>query len=72
MKKYGYIYKFTFLPKNLIYIGKRNRCGKNNPAYGKRFYNNGSIQVLAYECPEGFVKGMLKKRKESDANETVD
>ena len=39
----------------------KNRCGKNNPAYGKHFYNNGSIQVLAYECPEGFVKGMLKK-----------
>lgn len=47
-----------------------NRCGKNNPAYGKHFYNNGSIQVLAHECPEGFVKGMLKKGGMSD--ETVD
>ena len=29
MEKYGYIYKFTFLPKNLIYVGKRkatNEC----------------------------------------------
>lgn len=38
-----------------------NRCGENNPAYGKHFYNNGKIQVLRTECPEGFVRGMLKK-----------
>lgn len=38
-----------------------NRCGANNPAYGKHFYNNGKICVLRQECPEGFVKGLLKK-----------
>lgn len=46
------------------------RCGKNNPAYGKHFYNNGIVQVLAYECPEGFTKGMLKKNKDT-INEEV-
>ena len=40
-----------------------SRCGKNNPAYGKHFYNNGQIQILAYECPDGFVKGGLKRKR---------
>lgn len=29
---------------------------------GKHHYNNGEIEVLAFECPEGFVKGVLKKK----------
>jgi hypothetical protein len=30
---------------------------------GKRYYNNGTEHVLAYECPgEGWVLGRLKKR----------
>ena len=28
---------------------------------GKHWYNNGVISVLAKECPEGFVKGRIKK-----------
>lgn len=28
---------------------------------GKLWFNNGLKNVLRYECPEGFVKGMLKK-----------
>ena len=28
---------------------------------GKHWYNNCVISVLAKECPEGFVKGMIKK-----------
>ena len=28
---------------------------------GKHLYNNGVISVLARECPEGFVKGRIKK-----------
>lgn len=27
---------------------------------GKHRYNNGKIEILAFECPEGFVKGRLK------------
>ena len=30
---------------------------------GKHLYNNGIINVLAYQCPEGFIKGKLKKTK---------
>jgi len=26
---------------------------------GKKFYNNGTVQVLSDECPEGFVKGFI-------------
>ena len=46
---------------------------KNN--LGRHWYNNGVIQVMAFECPEGFVLGSLNhqpkseeaKRKMSDA-----
>ena len=31
---------------------------------GRHWYNNGKIQVFQYECPKGFVKGMLKKKGE--------
>lgn len=27
---------------------------------GKHRYNNGEIEILAFECPEGFVRGRLK------------
>lgn len=40
----------------------KDKNGENNPAYGKHFYNNGVIQVLAYECPYGFVSGRLKRK----------
>lgn len=33
-KPYGYIYKFTFLPKNLIYVGKRKATKFDNSYYG--------------------------------------
>ena len=35
--------------------------GKMNPTFGTRWYNNGVICVRAKTCPEGFVKGMIKK-----------
>lgn len=38
-----------------------NRKGKNNPAYGRHWYNNGKEQVYTFECPKGFVPGQLKK-----------
>lgn len=33
--------------------------GKNTWTQGRHFYNNGEKEVLATECPEGFVKGRL-------------
>lgn len=36
--------------------------GKNNPNFGKHWYNNGIICVSAYMCPDGFVLGRLKKK----------
>ena len=33
--------------------------GKNNPAFGKHWYNNGKINKRAKECPPGFVSGRL-------------
>ena len=36
--------------------------GENNQAYGKHWYNNGEENKYCYECPEGFVPGMLKRR----------
>lgn len=35
--------------------------GENNPAYGKHWYNNGKINIMSKECPEGFIPGMLIK-----------
>lgn len=50
-----------------------NHKGENNPMYGKRgelsptygrhWYNNGIHNVFRYECPEGFVPGLLKNKK---------
>lgn len=33
--------------------------GKNN---GKTMWNNGKTTVFSYECPPGFVKGMLRRK----------
>lgn len=45
-----------------------NRCRENNPAFGKHWYNNGKVQLLCDTCPEGFIKGMLKKIKKGCDN----
>ena len=53
-------------------LGKKHSCetrmkmslsakGKNTWAKGRHWYNNGIVTVGAYECPEGFVPGRLKK-----------
>ena len=54
--------------KNNIYsdetIKKMSESHKRHPptkgSKGMHWYNNGTINVCAYECPEGFVKGRLK------------
>ena len=45
--------------KNPMY-GKR---GELSPTYGRKWYNNGIVQVMSYDCPSGCTKGMLKNRK---------
>lgn len=42
-------------------IEARNKI--STKAKGKKVYNNGIISIRAYECPEGFVPGMLLKNK---------
>ena len=34
--------------------------GKPGNANGKHWYNNGKINIMVKECPEGFVPGILK------------
>lgn len=36
--------------------------GKNNPNYGKHWWNDGKEQIFTFDCPEGFVPGMLKRK----------
>jgi len=31
--------------------------------FGNHWYNNGIINVSAKECPEGFVAGIIKRKK---------
>ena len=39
-----------------------SRKGKNK---GRKYYNNGKIEVMRFECPEGFVPGRCPKAKAS-------
>lgn len=34
----------------------------NTYTKGKRWYNNGKINIMSKECPDGFVPGMLKRK----------
>lgn len=41
----------------------KSMIGKNVGKHvGEKWFNNGVIEVRAYECPDGFEKGRLKKR----------
>ena len=37
----------------------RNRLSESHK--GRRWFNNGEISIMCFECPEGFVPGRLKK-----------
>lgn len=37
--------------------------GKDNPNYGLHWYNNGKIEIKAFECPDEFKPGRIYKRK---------
>ena len=39
--------------------GNKYALGNTNTK-GKHWYNNGKINIMAYECPEGFTPGMLR------------
>lgn len=49
--------EYTHSTKTRKKIGDAQR-GKKRPS-GKHYYNNGLINVLAIECPDGFVAGRL-------------
>ena len=38
--------------------------GENNGNYNKHWYNNEEEEILTFECPNGFVKGRLRRNKE--------
>lgn len=44
------------LPQSRAKLKERNH-GRNNPAYGKHWYNNGKNAVFAYSCPDGYREG---------------
>lgn len=35
---------------------------------GKHWFNNGEENILAFDCPEGFIKGKLQKSLDEDTN----
>lgn len=37
---------------------------------GRKWFNNGKVQVHAFECPDGFVSGMLPKKSHPCSEET--
>lgn len=54
--------------KRKVSLNHADVSGKNNPmyghkgaAFGKHWFNNGEKELYAFECPEGFVPGRMKK-----------
>ncbi len=57
-------YEKHFTEKTLAKLRAARKGHKPNLGkVGKHWYNNGLINVVTYECPEGFVKGILKGGK---------
>lgn len=53
--------QFSEAAKKKMSENHKDVNGENNPMYGKHWYNNGKENKACYECPEGFVPGMLRK-----------
>ena len=49
----------TRMKMSMARIGNQNAKGKH---IGKHWFNNGVVNVFQMGCPEGFVRGRLKKR----------
>ena len=51
--------------KKQPWVAERNKGNKyglgKHPNVGTCYYNNGEVEVRRRECPEGFVKGRLKR-----------
>lgn len=52
--------------KEISEFFKERHKGTKNPAYGRKWWNNGVESVLTHKCPEGFVKGRLPWIKNKD------
>lgn len=73
-QKKGCDYKITgreyerlriFRAENFSKHQKGIKCPeKGKAARGKHWYNNGEIEMYAFDCPEGFIKDRLKMTKE--------
>ena len=48
-------------------VAKSDKCKANisKANKGRHYYNNGIIEVMQFECPEGFVPGRCPKAKQS-------
>lgn len=53
-------HKLSEESKQKIRESKKGQIAWNK---GKHYFNNGIIEILSNECPDGFVKGKLKKNK---------
>lgn len=60
MTYYG-IYKITNLLNGKMYIGQHT-TDHSLKMSGRKWFNNGEISVLAFDCPEGFSQGRIYMR----------
>lgn len=58
------------------YSGEGNpmygRRGERSPLHNKHWFNNGSIEIYAHECPEGYTIGRLTQGTQWWNNGTID
>ena len=49
---------------NGMTVEHRNKLSERKK--GRKWFNNGTITIQAYECPDGFKPGRLKFKKKED------
>lgn len=42
---------------------RKAKGGSNNPSFGKHWWTDGTKNIRAVECPEGFKAGKVSKKK---------